>query len=62
MLRFALAGCALATTLVAQGAQQVDVGSNPTFSFQKPLFNGRGITSLAQFKGKPTMIEFWGTR
>lgn len=62
MLRFSLASCVLAATLAGQGPQQVDVGAEPTFTFQKPLVNGRGLKSLADLKGRPTMIEFWGTR
>ena len=43
-------------------AQKVDVGARPTYTFQAPLLNGRGVRSLADLGGKPTIIEFWGTR
>ncbi len=40
----------------------VEVGSRPEYSFKQRLLNGRGIGSLADLQGKPTLIEFWGTR
>ena len=42
--------------------EQVDVGAHPKYTFQEPLLNGRGVRSLADLGGKPTIIEFWGTR
>lgn len=60
----------LVPALVAAGlaAQQqpypdmVETGSRPDYTFQEGLLNGRGLRSLAEFQGKPTLIEFWGTR
>ncbi len=42
--------------------EMVDVGAHPKYTFQEPLLNGRGVRSLADLGGKPTIIEFWGTR
>lgn len=53
---------ALPLGLPAQQAQTVQVGSRPTFAFQRSPLNGLGTKSLADLQGKPTLIEFWGTR
>ena len=57
----------VATGLAGQGQEgsrpeKVNVGSHPKYTFQEPLLNGRGVRSLADLSGKPTIIEFWGTR
>lgn len=58
--KFLLGGLALAPFGAAQGV--VDVGDTPAFEFQQaPLF-GAGLHSLADLRGRPTIIEFWGTR
>lgn len=56
-----LAGLSLATLAMAQGPETVEVGSKPTYKFQKSIQNGAGVESLADLAGKPVMIEFWGT-
>lgn len=43
-------------------AQTVSSGDHPTYSFRQPLVNGRGVRSLADLRGKPVLIDFWGTR
>jgi len=50
----------IAAPAVAQGS--VDVGDTPTFSFGEKTFNAMGKTEAANFRGKPTLVEFWGTR
>ncbi|MCP3919592.1 MAG: hypothetical protein GY711_28995 [bacterium] len=40
----------------------VSVGSTPTFSFNGAPVNARGVKSLADMRGKPVLVEFWGTR
>jgi hypothetical protein len=63
-----LASLALAAVLglgsaLATAAQKtVDVGDVPEYEFSKELVNGRGLKSLADFRGKPLLVEFWGTR
>lgn len=44
------------------GAQTVEVGDTPSFSFRNDPLQGQGIKSLADFQGKPVLVEFWGTR
>lgn len=50
-----------APALAAQGPETVQVGSKPSYSFNEDLMFGQGVSSLADLRGKPTMIEFWGT-
>ncbi len=37
-------------------------GDRPAYTFQRPILNGMGLTSLAELQGKPVLVEFWGTR
>lgn len=56
---------ALGASLGAQSSSQpskVEVGARPSYAFRQPLLNGRGVRSLADLAGRPTLIEFWGTR
>ncbi len=41
---------------------QVKAGDQPEYKFREPLFNGMGASSLADFRGKPVLVDFWGTR
>lgn len=63
MLGFA--GWLLAGTLVlvGQGRQPapVKIGDTPEFSWNQPLVNGQGVTSLRDLRGKPVIVDFWGT-
>ena len=54
-------GLGLALTAAAP-QEGVDVGDKPTYQFRQPLLNGKGVKSLADLRGKPTVIDFWGTR
>jgi len=31
------------------------------FKFKSPLVNGLGTASLAALRGRPVLVEFWGT-
>ena len=50
---------ALTGGLAAQGAE---VGGQPSYQFKEAPFNANGVGSLADLRGAPTIIEFWGTR
>lgn len=43
-----------------QAAAQLEVGDQPQYTFRAPLQNGMGATELADFRGKPVLVEFWG--
>lgn len=60
--RALLAFAVLAFASIATGQTTVTEGDVPTHTFANPILNGPGITSLADFQGKPTVVEFWGTR
>ena len=40
----------------------IDVGDTASFSFRGPLVNGMGLKSLDDLRGKPVLVDFWGTR
>jgi hypothetical protein len=40
----------------------VSEGDSVSFSFRSPVVNGMGMKSLSDLRGKPVLVEFWGTR
>jgi len=57
----ASAATALAAVALAQEHGAVNVGDTPKYTFSNPMVNGLGVKSLADFQGRPLMVEFWGT-
>ena len=49
-----------ASALPAQDG--VQPGDKPEYTWRSELFNGMGASSLADFRGKPVLIDFWGTK
>ena len=45
----------------AQGGSAAD-GESPEYEFRRPVLNGMGVSALSELRGKPVLIEFWGTR
>jgi hypothetical protein len=43
-------------------AQDAQVGDQLEFRFNQAPLGGRGVTSLTELRGKPVLIDFWGTR
>jgi hypothetical protein len=37
-------------------------GEPVSHTFREPPVNSLGIRSLAELRGKPVLIDFWGTR
>ncbi|HEX5010913.1 MAG TPA: hypothetical protein VFY71_10970 [Planctomycetota bacterium] len=60
LLATAVAGVALCAAPVP-AQDRVKAGNVPEFTFNKPVDNALGITSLESFRGHPTLFEFWGT-
>jgi hypothetical protein len=59
----ALAAAALLLGLAAPPAPQgVGVGEEVAYTFRTAPLNAMGVTSLADLRGKPVVVEFWGTR
>ena len=56
----ALGGAALLLGARPAGGD-VAVGDRPKFEFQASPDNGLGVKSLEALRGKPVLIEFWGT-
>ncbi len=53
----ALAVCASSPWLHAKPAGE----GAADYQFQTPPVNSLGLKSLAELRGKPVLIEFWGT-
>ena len=62
---FSLAGLACVGALLVGAANATDgdtEGKTARYKFRQPLDNGRGVSSLEELRGKPVLIDFWGTR
>jgi len=59
---FALAALFFGWSAPAALPATLEVGDSADYTFGKPLANGMGITSLAELRGKPVLVEFWGYR
>jgi len=59
-LSTAVAAMLIAAPVVAQGV--VQVGDTPNFTLGDKTYNTMGKTEAASFHGKPTLVEFWGTK
>jgi hypothetical protein len=51
---------ALAAPASAQST--VRSGDVPEYRWRSSLFQGGGAVSLEDFRGKPVLVDFWGTR
>ena len=60
-----LATAALGGVALLLGARPagggVAIGDRPKYSFEASPDNGLGVKSLEALRGKPVLIEFWGT-
>jgi hypothetical protein len=46
----------------AQGSGATQVGDVAEHVFSTPPVNAMGVTKLSDLRGKPVLIDFWGTR
>ena len=37
-------------------------GESASYTFRTPPVNSMGVKSMAELRGKPVLIDFWGTR
>lgn len=49
-----------APALTAQST--VSPGDLPEYTWRTELFQGDAANTLADFRGKPVLVDFWGTR
>lgn len=62
-LLFAIQPAATASaTAPAIGDGAPAIGDVVNYKFRTPPMNANGATELADFRGRPLLIEFWGTR
>ena len=52
----------VAATAPATTQSAVEVGDEVAYTFRATPVNAMGITSLDELRGKPVLVEFWGTR
>ena len=60
-----ISALAVVAAFVAAGgasAQTAMVGEKMAYAFQQPIMNGQGVKSLDDLRGRPVVVEFWGTR
>jgi hypothetical protein len=52
----------IAAVLTAGNATGTGSGEEASYTFSKPPVGSLGVQSLAELRGKPVLIDFWGTR
>ena len=63
MMPLALPAAALVVAVAAFAAPAARPAAETTdFEFRTPLLNGLGVDELSDLRGKPVLVEFWGTR
>lgn len=59
-LAVSAAAVALSPAVSAQGT--VQVGDQPEYTLGEESFNTMGSSKASDFRGKPVLVEFWGTK
>jgi hypothetical protein len=59
-----LRGFAALSLVAAVSAAPAAAGAGEAvaYRFRSPLDNGLGLVALEDLRGKPVLVEFWGTR
>lgn len=52
----------LGVVFTSVGHSSASAGDSKNFRFQKAPVNSMGVKSMAELRGKPVLIDFWGTR
>lgn len=42
--------------------QNAEIGDTVSYTFRESPVNAMGVKSLDELRGKPVLVEFWGTR
>lgn len=53
---------ALTLGMKPQSSGPVKEGEAVDYTFRTEVVNGMGVQTLAALRGKPVLVEFWGTR
>lgn len=51
-----------ASPAAPRGGELVQLGDTPAYSFKIAPANGRGLARLEELRGRPVLVDFWGTR
>jgi hypothetical protein len=65
MNKTAIAFTLVTSLALSAGPASASVGGDGTpsgYTFHAPPANARGVKGLADLRGKPVLIDFWGTR
>ena len=58
----AAAPAVIAATTPAASQAAVEIGDEVDYTFHSAPVNALGIKGLDELRGKPVLVEFWGTR
>ena len=62
-MRFTVASLVTAAGALALCVSARTAGEEPVaYTFSQAPVNAMGVTSMADLRGKPVLIDFWGTR
>ncbi|MFT5831296.1 MAG: outer membrane protein assembly factor BamE (lipoprotein component of BamABCDE complex) [Bacteroidia bacterium] len=61
-LGLAAAGALTALMSTTSNVGGIKAGDQVSYTWNTPLVNGMGVTSLEDMLGTPVLVEFWGTR
>ena len=56
------AGLVLAALGAVASTPEAIGGEGTRYAFRNPPVNSMGVKSMADLRGKPVLIDFWGTR
>ncbi len=62
MVGAALAAAGALSSFAGTQSGTAEVGDEISYKFRKPIENGMGLAELADLRGKPVIVEFWGTK
>jgi hypothetical protein len=60
ILRLTFLALVLASALGTSSSAPVALGTEGDYSFRESPLNSLGVKSLAELRGKPIVIDFWG--
>ena len=58
----AAAPAVVAASIPAVTQSTIEVGDEVDYTFRSAPVNAMGIKGLDELRGKPVLVEFWGTR